>query len=332
MKKIWAIFHRDLKSGSRDSMVLYILVLPFLIAVILNLLTASSSGPALNVVVDSSVDTELVEYLKTLGSVEIVTDSDALIERVNRLDDIYGLRMENGSYLIHRQGNEKFEMHEVLQMALDTRDNSELLTEVESEVSDVGWKLSPVKRFGGNILAVFITVFGAMVLMINLVEEKQENTLAAMNVAPVERREYVAGKSIIGFLLPVIHVLGILLILNYGAIDYAKAAVVILALALTGTIVGFAIGVRTDNIIGAISGMKMMFLPILASVFGAIYLKESLHFLLYWSPFYWAFQAMDRIILQTAAWRDVLIPTGIILLISAVVMLLLAKRIRRGLK
>lgn len=107
---------------------------------------------------------------------------------------------------------------------------------------------------------------------------------------------------------------------------------VTLALSLTSVIVGFAIGIRTDNVIGAISGMKMMFLPILASVFGAIYLRESLHFLLYWSPFYWAFQAMDRIILQTAEWRDVLIPTGMILLISAVVMLLLAKQIRRGLK
>ena len=129
-----------------------------------------------------------------------------------------------------------------------------------------------------------------------------------------------------------IHVLGILLILNYGPIDYVKAAVVILALALTSVIVGFAIGIRTDNVIGAISGMKMMFVPILASVFGAIYLKESLHFLLYWSPFYWAFRAMDRIILQTATWQAVLLPTGIILLISTVVMLLMAKRIRQGLK
>lgn len=332
MKKIWTIFRRDLKASFRDSMVLYILVMPFLIAVILNLLTASTSGTALNVVVDPSVDTEVVEYLETLGSVETVANTDTLVERVNRLDDIYGLRMENGDYLIHRQGNEKVEMHEVLQMALDTRDHSELLTSIEVKVSDVGWILSPVKRFGGNLLAVFITVFGAMVLMINLVEEKQENTLAAMNVAPVERYEYVAGKSILGFLLPVIHVLGILLILNYGAIDYAKAAVVILALSLTSVIVGFAIGIQTDNVIGAISGMKMMFLPILASVFGAIYLKESLHFLLYWSPFYWAFQAMDQIILQTASWRDVLIPAGIILLISAVVMLLLGKRIRHGLK
>ena len=110
MKKIWTIFRRDLKSSFRDSMVLYILVLPFLIAVILNLLTASTSGTALKVVIDSSVDTKVMEYLETLGSVETVADSDALVERVNRLDDIYGLRMENGDYLIYRQGNEKVEM------------------------------------------------------------------------------------------------------------------------------------------------------------------------------------------------------------------------------
>lgn len=332
MKKIWTIFRRDVKASFRDSMVIYILVMPFIIAVILNLLTASASGSALNVVVDPSVDAGVVEYLKTLGSVETAADAEALRERVDRLDDRYGLRMENGEYLIHRQGNETVEMQELLQMALDTRDHSELLSAVTVTVSDVGWKLSPVKRFGGSLLAVFVTVFGAMVLMIHLVEEKQENTLAAMNVAPVERWEYVTGKSVLGFLLPMIHVLGILVILDFGAIDYVKAAVVILALALTSVIVGFAIGIRTDNVIGAISGMKMMFLPILASVFGAIYLKENLHILLYWSPFYWAFQALDQIILQTAAWRDVLIPTGIILGISALVMALLGKRIRQGLK
>lgn len=330
MKNIWTIFRRDVKASFRDSMVLYILAMPFVIAVILNLLTTSTSGSSLTVVADPSVDREVVRQLESIGTVEAAADGEALKARVNALDDVYGLRLEDGRYMVYHQGNEKVPMQEVLLMAVDTLIRSDELPPVEVRVSDIGWKLSPIKQYGGSLLAVFVTVFGAMVLMIHLVEEKQENTLAAMNVAPVRRMEYVAGKSILGFLLPVIHVLGILLILDYGAIDLAMALVITLALALTSVIVGFAIGVRTDNVIGAISGMKMMFLPILGSVFGAIYLREGLHFLLWWSPFYWAFRALDRIILQTAQWPEVLLSAGVITAIALLVLGLLSGNIRRG--
>ena len=330
MKNVLLIFRRDLRASLRDAMVLYILVIPFLIALVLNLLTTSTTGAILRVVIDPSVDQAVTDHLSTMARVERAGDAAALERRVRDLDDVYGLSQAGGRLLIHRQGNEKIPLEEVLRLALDTREEAQRLGAVRVTVSDVGWRLSPVKQYGGSLLAVFVTVFGAMVLMIHLVEEKQENTLAAMNVTPVKRWEYVAGKSLLGFLLPLIHVLAILVIIDYGAINYAMALVITLALALITVTTGFAIGVKTDNVIGAISALKMMFLPILGSVFGAIYLKESLHVLLWWSPFYWAFRALDRIILQTATWSGVLTSTAIILAIALAVFALLGKNIRRG--
>ncbi len=126
--------------------------------------------------------------------------------------------------------------------------------------------------------------------------------------------------------------MGILLILDYGDINYLMAAAVTLSIALISVIIGFAIGVNSDNILAAISGMKMIFLPILGSVFGAIYLRESLHVLLYWSPFYWAFKSINEIILKEAVWGDILISLGMILVIAAVLLLFMKKKIRRGLR
>jgi len=332
LKKISAIIGRDTKSGMRDYMILYIILVPFLIAVILNMLTSSVSQSILRLAVDDTLTSEEVSYLSEFAKVEEFGDEEDLISRVEALDDVYGVTKNGERFEVITQGNEKIEMHEMAMLLLDSLSNEDIEVPVELTVSDVGWKLSPIKQYGGSLLAVFISIFGGMIILINLVEEKQENTLAAMNVAPVKRVQYVLGKAALGFIIPLIHVIGILLILNYGNINYFMAALVTVSIALTSVIIGFTIGVNSDNVLAAISGMKMVFLPVLGSIFGAIYLREGLHFLLYWSPFYWAFMAMDEIILKEATWGNILFSTLMIIIISAVVMFAMRKKINRGLK
>ncbi|WP_312649378.1 ABC transporter permease [Proteiniclasticum sp.] len=331
MRKILAIIRRDTKSGMRDYMILYIILVPFIIEAVLNMLTGSVSQSVLSLGVDGTISEEELSYLREYASVEVFEHEDDLINRVENLDDLYGIHKNEGAFEVIRQGNEKVEMHEMVMLLLDSMMNEDIEVPIELTVSDVGWKLSPIKQYGGSLLAVFISVFGGMIILINLVEEKQENTLAAMNVAPVERVQYITGKAALGFFVPLIHVMGILIILDYGDISYLMAAVITLSIALTSVIIGFSIGISSDNVLAAISGMKMVFLPILGSIFGAIYLREGLQFLLYWSPFYWAFIALDGVILKQATWGSVLFSTGMIVIISAAVMILLRKKIRRGL-
>lgn len=332
MKKIFEILKRDLKSGMRDSMILYILVVPFLIAVVLNAVTGSVSESGLTVLVPESLPAEDTAYLKRFAKVTVVSTEKEVENRVMDLDDVYGVLKKGDTFQILQQGNEKIPLGETVRLLLDGQKNRDLEVPVEVSVTDVGWKLSPIKQFGGGLLVVFISVFGGMIIMINLVEEKQENTLLAMNVSPVTRPQYLTGKALLGFFIPLVHVMGILYILDYGDINYFMAGVVTLSIALISVIIGFAIGVNSDNILAAISGMKMIFLPILGSIFGAIYLRESLHVLLYWSPFYWAFRSINRIILKEAVWGDILLSTGLIVVIAAVLLFFMRKRIRRGLR
>jgi ABC-2 type transport system permease protein len=181
------------------------------------------------------------------------------------------------------------------------------------------------------MILLLVSIFGGMIVMLGLVEEKQYRTLAAINVAAVSPGEYVIGKGLLGFVIPVVHGFAILLILGFSEIDYLKVTLVILSIALIGMIAGFALGVWNDNQMTAISSMKVMFLPLLGSLFGAVFLPDKWLPLLYWSPYYWAFRAVEGILLQQATWPFVLQNCGLILLISLVIYLLLQKRIRRGL-
>ena len=156
IKRILTITIRDIKSGLRDFMILYIIVAPFLLASILKMLIPAAGTTTINVAVDKSIDQSMVNYLKDFGRVE-----------------------------------------------------------------------------------------------------------------------FVMGKGLLGFVLPIIHAFGILGILHFPDINYWMVATVTLSIALISLIVGFVIGVMNDNPISAISSMKMLFIPILASIFGGIYLSKK---------------------------------------------------------
>ncbi len=77
--------------------------------------------------------------------------------------------------------------------------------------------------------------------------------------------------------------------------------------------------------------VKTIFIPVLGSVFGGMFLSDKWQIILYWSPFYWAYRGMDSLILQTATWGNILLYCAIILAITALVFVALSKRIKRGL-
>ena len=331
MKKILAITKRDIKSGLRDYMIVYIIIAPFLLALILRILTTSAGATTINIAVDDSISHTVIEYLENFGEVEILDNVSDINKRVKATDDIFGLVKDREIYNIIQQGNEIEGTAQIVEYIINSYENTDFNIPVEVRISDIGWQLSPLKQYGGNLLVIFISIFGGMVILINIVEEKQYNTLTAINVSSISRTEYVIGKGLLGFITPIIHSFGILGILNFGNINYWMVSIVILSIALISIIIGFVIGVVNDNPLSAISSMKVLFIPILGSIFGAIYLEQRLHFLLYWSPFYWAFDAMNSIILQEATWNHILLNCGIIVLITALIFAMLNKRIQRGL-
>lgn len=331
VKSILAITKRDIKSSLRDFMIFYIIIAPFFLALILKMMTASVGSTTINIAVDNTIDEAFIEYIDDFGKVEVLSNIERVNNRVSDTDDIFGLVKDGDGFKIIQQGNEADGTVDILDYIINSYENKELEVPVEVKVSDVGWMLSPLKQYGGNLLIIFISVFGGMIILINLVEEKVENTLAAVNVSSITRTEYIIGKGLLGFIIPIIHALGMLAILNFGDINYLMVIAVIFSIAIISVLIGFLIGVTNDNIIGAIGSMKMLFIPILGSIFGAIYLSVKWHFLLYWSPFYWAFDALNSIILKEATWNQILINCSIIIFITAIIFVMLGKKIKRGL-
>lgn len=331
LRRIFAIARRDIKSGLRDNMILYILLAPLLIAGLLRAFIPGAGENLISTVVVEGSPSTLVDTLQAHGRVEILADREAVIRRVRATDDVFGIMVDGERIEILADGQEQMGSDTMVQGILQVWQEQPSDGPFSVMFSDIGWSLSPLARYGGNFLLVFSSVFGGMIVMLNLVEEKQEKTLAAVNVSAISRFEYIIGKGLLGFVIPIIHAWLILLIMGYDGIPYGMVTLVILSIALISLILGFAIGIYNDNAISAVSSMKIGFLPIFGSLFGAIFLAEKWHPLLYWSPFYWAFRSVDAIILQEATWRLILFNSAVILLITGLVYGLLSRRIRRGL-
>lgn len=332
LRRIMTIVKRDIISDFRDFMMVYLLFAPFMIAFILRALIPSASDAAIKMAVLDTTDTQLIAYLENYGNVERNFDTEeALHERLMKVDDIYGIIEVGDGYTIWQQGNESEGRVQLLESILNAYENDVELP-FDLVFSNIGWELSPLKQYGSNFVALFVTVLSGMLIAFNLIEEKMYKTLAALNVAPISKVELVLGKGFIGMVLPIIHGFGVLWIMGLTTIHLGMTLVVLLSISMISLVIGFLVGVLSDEPISGIASMKTTFIPIMASLFGAIFLSDKWQWILYWSPFYWAFQSLDSIILETATWTEVLINSGIVLGITAFVFALLSPKIRHGFK
>lgn len=331
VRQVVVLALRDFKSGLRDFLVLFIFLAPVLLGFLVLALAPNLGGVTVNVVLEAGAPADLTAWLEEFAAVETVATPAELESRVRMSDDVFGLRPGQGSYVIVSQGNELPGSRELLRHVLNQRENRQLETPLDIRVSDAGWQLSPVRQIGVVFLAVFCSVFGGMIIAVNLIEEKQERTLLAINVSPVSRLDFILGKSVLGFLVPLTGMAGILLINGFWDINFGMAAVTILCSSVIAVLVGFSIGVVATDPVTGIASMKTIFLPVMGSVIGAYALAPEWHWTLWWSPWYWSWSSLNAIVLQQATWPQVLRDGGIILALAALVFLILGKKIRQGL-
>lgn len=331
MKRILFIARRDLKSGLRDFLVVYLFLAPVLFALLLRLIAGGVAASPLRVAVfedGAAITSALTDY----AHVEQFVTREALLERVLRLDDVLGVVATSAGHELVAEGNEMPGTDAAVRLVLYRLGAEEGALPAIVAISDIGFTLSPLILQGGLLLLIMTTVFGGMLILLNLIEEKMSNTLSAMNVTPASRLEFILGKGLLGFLTPVVGGSMAVYLLGFRDFNLGMFLVSMVSLAFISLIIGFLVGVTNDEPISGIAAMKGVFVPVLASVLGATLLAERWQFVLYWSPFYWGYLNMNAILLGNATWGEVLRNSTIILVITGIVFAALRPRIARGLR
>ena len=331
LKKIWFIFMRDIKVNLRDFISLYILLVPVLFAVGIRLLVPSVNDTTVDLALLDGDNPEMVTYLEQFANVELFDDVEAVNERLARRDNIVAILPEGREYYIQTQGNEP---ESVIDMAKLLNSYVELDLEVENTTAVIetfGRTESPLKKLLVNIMILMTSVLAGMLISINIVEEKVDNTVSAINVSPISRVGFILGKSMTGIFLAIYGAIAILWITGFSDVNIGQVMLAIVSVTLLSILIGFIEGINNDDVMNAAAGIKMLFLPLGAGVAAAELLSEQWQVLFYWIPFYWSYKGNDAILSYTASWPQIIGYTAIVIALCAVVYYFLAPKIQKGL-
>jgi ABC-2 type transport system permease protein len=332
MKKLFVLFFRDLKVNGRDFLTLYIMVVPIIFGIAINLITPSVNDTTINLALIMDENPQMEAYLKDYAKVTTYKDLEALKERVSRRDEVFAYVPEESGYYILQQGDEMEEALDYAKLLLTFYEQDVKMEDSTAILHDFGRTAPPLKKLLLNIMMMFTAVLGGMLIAINIIEEKVDKTIRAIHLTPVSRTGYILGKSLIGITIPFIGSIAMIWITGYGNINWPQMMVLVVVSMIISILFGFIQGINNESVMDAAGSVKLLFLPLAGAVAIAELLGDKWQWTAYWVPFYWTYKGVDEILSYQSSWRNTLLYSGIVVLISIVVYVLLMPRIKKGLE
>ncbi len=333
IRQILLIFQRDLKTSVRNYITLYIIVVPIIFAIMINVFSPGINDTTVEMVLLEGENPDQVAYFRQFANVEELETLEAIENRVRKRDNIIAvLPAEGVDYYILSQGNEPEYVVDYVR-SLAAFDHFEIGMEQSMiEIMDYGRDIPPLKKIMVNTAMIFTSILGGMIIALNIVEEKTDNTISAMHLSPVSRMGFIAGKSMIGVFVPLIGTILLLVITGFREINYLFAVLMVITSCIISILIGFIEGINNDDVMNAAGNMKILFLPLFGSIAGEELLADKWQVLFYWIPFYWTYKGNKLVLSNSGSWLEIIRYAGIVMGISAIVFLLLAPRIRKGLE
>lgn len=331
MKRILSIFKRDLQNSFRDNLLLYMIIMPIILTIGLKFFIPSTQSASSQFALNEALGNEVIEEFKEYGKVEIYSSNEEIKDRVNDIDDIAGItKNEEGNFELILEGNEDYETERVPKMIINDLQGVYLDT-VNFEINDIGATTSPIALYGALSIMVTAIMLGGVTTGFNIIDEKESGTIKALSVTPMTKFQFIMGKSFLGLVLPIVHVFIIVWIIGIFTPNSFLLLLMTVVSSLISLLIGFFIGVISNNQISGIANMKGIFVLLSLSVIGAMLLPLDKHIFLYWSPIYWSFMGIKDILLNDVTSTKLLINIGAILGITGIVYLSIKNKIKEGL-
>ncbi len=315
MKRILSIFRRDIKVATRDFVLLYIIIAPILLSLLLSAFAPDVADASVIFAIDNSIPQAKVDKLEEIGHVINLQNREEIVTRINDSDDVYGLVKNENRFEIILEGNEEVNIKGLMNLVVSYL-NSDQSSWFTYKISSIDFELPPIVSIGSTSLIITSIILGGMIIGLNIVEDKEFLTLKALNSSPLRKAEYIIGKSVLGIILPIIHTPIIIKIMDLVGLEISQLMFIIAVSSLFTVFYGLMIGMISSNQLSAIASAKGMMFVLAGSIVGAIVLKESLHYILYWSPLYWIYQGIYRIVAGISSWEYTLLASGAISILT----------------
>ena len=330
--KTLKILKRDAMAGSRDMLILYILLIPLVMAAAIHLLAPGLSDNVIRIAMVETEKADCIEYMQSMAKIELFPDRQALENRVLKRDDVPGL-IGNGSHFdLIAEGNEDERTLEGAKKLISLYELGSTPEKTTAEIYDFGKQVPQTRTMLTNMLLQLIIMLGGMIIALNVVEEKTDNTISAVRAAPVSLLQFVIGKCMLGFLTTFASIFLCLVILGYTWISFSQLLLVALCTMVLAVFTGLCQGVISSDIIEAAAGVKMLMLPMIGAILIYELCSDFWQWTMWWNPFYWSYKASMTVLSGVANWGDVALWSALTLGLSLGACRLLWPTIDKGLR
>jgi len=288
---------KDVLYSTRESILIYSITAMLVLAVGTLFFLPSLERMDVRIAVDSSVPVEVRQKIGSYAHVEHYDTHEKLRERVLGFDDVPGIYVRDGAYVLLLEGNEDSHMQSLPALILDAILNEE--QPVTFSAISLNRQRSPVREYTTIFFLMSMFLVGGMFIGLSVVDDKQSQTIRALAVTPVNVFEYVSAKSALGLLTVLVTTFAVAtILLGPSGINYMQLMVWVLCSLGFAVLIGFVIGLTSQSLLTAIAIVKATALVITGVTMGSILLPEHLKWILYVFPNYWSVEGLNRILIQ----------------------------------
>ena len=347
MRQLVQTFLIDIRMSMKSFMGGYMLIVPAIILVVLRGFIPTVESTSANIAVVTSgpnaVEQPLVDSLDEFANVivyDTVEDVEQKLRGTGSFEGLYWDPVEQQYVSLverAREGNSVFSVgsrvvrqYTYRKLEPDGPSITRYSAGVPIELSDRS-ETSPVATEGGSIFVAFMSIIFGFMIGLNLVNDKEEGTDMALKVSPVSKVDYFVGKAIFPFILTLLYALIALAVLRLFHVNIIQTFAVAIASFASTLLVGLLLGALATNENEAIGIGKLVGMLVALSILGGTLLPDNWQWAVWWSPFYWVFDALGDVFNDSADWGSLGWKSAIIVGATGIYFLLLRKRIVKGL-
>lgn len=340
----------DATNALRDSLVVYVIIAPILLAIGLRLFLPGVQGSVLTYAVqvpggvtqigeeitgsDRSAAMQEAERFATAladyGTVERYQTAQAVRDRVGRNDSVGGFVLdEAGEWRIVLEGNETGDSEAIMQAVYAAAIRGSLAGEYTVRQTGTG---SPVREYASVGMVMLASLIGGLAVAFAMVDEKEQNVTKAFTVSPLRSFDYFAARGLLAALVGFVAGAVGHYILMGTTVPVVYLLVALAAAAPLPLLVALLVGGIARNQIQAVAALKVVMMVYLTLPFVSIVVPRGWHWVFYAFPNYWMFRSFENLYVTAARVGDLPLAASLTFMSGLIALLALGYALRTQLK
>lgn len=336
--RVFEVLRKDLRLGPRSPVFLWVLVLPLLITLVLQVVFGDlfESSPRLGIV--DQGESSVTAAADDMEGIELIRydEIEELKERVEANDVDAGLVLPEGFDEAVRSGarpplefyvgGESLASDRIILAitAIDLiRDVEGSAPPVDVEVVTLGDEGLPLSvRLVPFIVMYSLLIAGVFLPSFSIADEREKRTLEALVVTPVRLSEVVTAKGILGFVLAIAMAVVTLWLNDALAVQPLALLVVLCVAGILLVEIGLIYGTASKNVTGVFTLIKGTGVILLGPAIFYIF-PEWPQWIAKLFPTYWVIDPVYQVTVNSAGlgavWGELAIAMGVALVLAVVV-------------